>query len=614
MCFFIMEARDWCGLIFMNLPFIIALLATAALSSSTVIKSPETGAIPPNFELLILHNNDMHARFEQTSQLSGVCTTADREAGKCYGGFPRVATVVKEARRKAASGEGPPVLYLNAGDTYTGTAWFTIYKWKIAAEFINALRPDAVSLGNHEFDNGVKGLTPFIENLTCPVLTANIDLTNVPELATETNLKKSMIIDIDGVQIGIVGYLTPDTKFLAVPNNVDYIDEIVAIKEEVKKLQEKKIRIIIALGHSGYVKDLQIAKEVEGVDLVIGGHTNTFLWNGTTPDSEEPQGPYPTYVKQASGRSVPVVQAYAYTKYFGKLLMTFDSKGEAIKISGQPILLDNSIPQDPEVIRIIERYRDDVLNVADEVIGNTSVVLSGEHCKYLECNLGNLITDAMVYRYATLYKGEHWTDAPIAIIQGGGIRASISYMHMPANITKGDLLIVMPFEGNLVTVSMAGSVIFQMLEHSVYDLNNLQDHGEFLQFSGLRVVYDYKRPPKSRVVEVRARCGDCQIPQYKNINKTQIYKVIMPQFVANGGDGYSMLVGLPQETLDYNELQCTEYYLRHRSPVFPQVEGRLVLLNEEAMYHKDSSSSISVSLCLMISLIISVMIPSYSYF
>ncbi|KAI8439291.1 hypothetical protein MSG28_013124 [Choristoneura fumiferana] len=138
-----------------NILTVTIVLGAAVLSSSTVIKSPESpenGAIPPNFELLILHNNDMHARFEQTSQLSGACTTADRAAGKCYGGFPRVAHVVKEARRKAASGEGPPVLYLNAGDTYTGTAWFTIYKWKIAAEFINALRPDAVSFG----ENNVK--------------------------------------------------------------------------------------------------------------------------------------------------------------------------------------------------------------------------------------------------------------------------------------------------------------------------------------------------------------------------------------------------------------------------------------------------------------------------
>lgn len=78
---------------FQNILTVTIVLGAAVFSSSTVIKTPENGAIPPNFELLILHNNDMHARFEQTSQLSGACTTADRAAGKCYGGFPRVAHV-----------------------------------------------------------------------------------------------------------------------------------------------------------------------------------------------------------------------------------------------------------------------------------------------------------------------------------------------------------------------------------------------------------------------------------------------------------------------------------------------------------------------------------------
>ncbi|CAK1586814.1 unnamed protein product [Parnassius mnemosyne] len=407
----------------------------------------------------------MHARFEQTSQLSGACTIADREAGKCYGGFPRVAHVVKEARKAAASGEGPPVLYLNAGDTYTGTAWFTIYKWKIAAEFINALQPDAVSLGNHEFDNGVSGLTPFIENLTCPVLAANLILTKVPELASETNLRKSVVFNVSGVAVGVVGYLTPETKMLAVHNNVEYVDEIVALKEEVTNLKLEGVNIIIALGHSGYLKDIEIAKDVEGIDLVIGAHSNTFLWNGTTPDSEDIQGPYPTYVKQKSGKLVPVVQAYAYTKYLGKLHILFDSNGDVISIDGNPILLDNTIPQDSEILKIVERYKSDIHNITEEVMGNTSVVLDGLSCQYKECNLGNLIADSMVYFYASEYNGRYWTDAPIAIIQGGGIRSSIANTKSRTNITKGDLLGIMPFEGILVTVKMNGSTLLQMLEH-----------------------------------------------------------------------------------------------------------------------------------------------------
>lgn len=114
------------------------------------------------------------------------------------------------------------------------------------------------------------------------------------------------------------------------------------------------MKIIIALGHSGYEADQNIAKEVPLVDLVIGGHTNTFLWNGLKPDIEEPEGDYPTIVEQTSGKKVPVVQAYAYTKYIGHLNIVFDENGEAIEFHGQPLLLDKSIPQDQDVLDILD--------------------------------------------------------------------------------------------------------------------------------------------------------------------------------------------------------------------------------------------------------------------
>ncbi|XP_037874333.1 ecto-nucleotidase isoform X2 [Bombyx mori] len=549
---------------------LIATLAVVTLTGCSVARTNKDGT----FELLILHNNDMHAKFEQTSQLSGVCTEADRNAGKCYGGFARVAYLVKQARKAAQTGEGPPVLYLNAGDTYTGSPWFAQYKWKIAAEFINALQPDAVSLGNHEFDAGVSGLSPFIENLTCPVLAANLILNKVPELEREENLKKTIVLDVNGNKIGIVGYLTPTTKFEAKPNDVEYIDEIEALNSEMKNLQDQGVKIKIALGHSGFSKDMQIAKEVEGLDLVIGGHTNTFLWNGTTPDSEHADGPYPTYVQQSSGRLVPVVQAYAYTKYLGQLKINFNSDGEIVNISGAPILLNDAIPQDPEIIAIIEKYKKDVSGTSQDIMGTTLVFLDGS-CRTKECNLGNLITDSMVYRYAVDYKGEHWTDAPIAILQGGGIRSSILHAVTPSNVTKGDLLSVLPFDGNMVALTMNGTVLLQILESSVRKHGTVNFRGEFLQMSGLRVTYDLKKPPGSRVIIAKSRCWTCNIPSYSKVENKQIFKVLMPGFMSNGGDDYSMVKNLPKQKLNFSELMATEYYVQRHSPIYPEIEGRI---------------------------------------
>ena len=108
------------------------------------------------------------------------------------------------------------------------------------------------------------------------------------------------------------------------------------------------MNIIIAVGHSGFKKDKEIAKQVPLVDVVVGGHSNTFLYTGTPPSNDRPVGEYPTIVEQMSGKIVPVVQAYAYTKYLGYLDLTFDDSGNLTYWSGNPILLNQSYPKGKE--------------------------------------------------------------------------------------------------------------------------------------------------------------------------------------------------------------------------------------------------------------------------
>lgn len=461
------------------------------------------------------------------------------------------------------------------------------------------------SLGNHEFDNGISGLTPFIENLTCPTLAANLILTKEPVLQAEKNLMDSIVFDINGTKIGVIGYLTPDTKVLAIRNNVEYIEEVIAIQKEATRLKTMGVNILIALGHSGFTKDLEIAEKVEDIDLVIGGHTNTFLWNGTSPDVEKSEGPYPTLVKQKSGRLVPAVQAYAYTKYLGKLHIVFDSDGEIITSDGNPIILDNSIPQEPAVLAIVNRYRASMEQITEQVVGTTSVILDGQTCRLRECSMGNLIADAMVHKYASGYRGFGWSDAPVAIIQGGGVRASIAHIESPANITKGDLLRVMPFDGNIVKVTINGSDVWKMLEHSVWRYNPTRAPGQFLQMSGMKVQYDFRHPSGKRVTKVHMRCGECLNPEYSVLNKSKEYKILMPAFLSMGGDGFSVFDGLPSSPLSYDELSSTVEYIEKNSPVYPAVEGRIIINNLEklrnsAEYLKLSIVSVFLIVCLLI--------------
>uniref|UniRef100_A0A1Y1LV69 5'-nucleotidase n=1 Tax=Photinus pyralis TaxID=7054 RepID=A0A1Y1LV69_PHOPY len=524
-----------------------------------------------NLKLLILHNNDMHSRFEETSRTSGTC----KDKSNCYGGFGRVLHVVREARKAAADGTGPPVLFLNAGDTYTGTSWFSVHKWRIAADFMNLLQPDVASLGNHEFDYGVPGLLPFLHAVNFPIVAANLDFSKEPELRA-TNITKSHVLEISGRKIGVIGYLLPESKELADTEDVIFIDEAVAIREESQRLQREGVNVIIALGHSGFKKDLAIAKEVPLVDVVVGGHTDTFLWNGAQPDLEVPEGPYPTIVKQRSGKQVLVVQPYSFTKYIGRLNVEFDENGDVVGYSGQPQLLSSTVQQEQDALDLLEKYRPDVRKLEEEILGRAKVFLDGtpESCRRKECNLGNLVTDAFVAYHVEHYAGRYWTDAPIGIYNAGAIRNNIE----PVNdtIRGGDLLSAFPYNDLVYSMTLSGADLLNTLELGVRS-DGETSYGEFLQVSGIRYSFDLTKPVGSRITQAKARCAACSVPTYSPISRTKAYRIITREFIANGGDGHTILKekGYNKTVEKLNEFEILRWYIKKSPMIFIGEEERI---------------------------------------
>uniref|UniRef100_A0A182RBG7 Apyrase n=1 Tax=Anopheles funestus TaxID=62324 RepID=A0A182RBG7_ANOFN len=556
-------------------------LAVMVLASSTCgIAAPKAGGL----ELIILHNNDMHARFEQTGAYSNDCQPSDVDSNRCYGGFARVAHKVREYRATEASG-GLPVLYLNAGDTYTGTPWFSVYKDNITAAFLNMLKPDAISLGNHEFDLGVEGLVPFLNEVDFPVLVTNLDLSKTPEMQSTKSLQRSVVFTKAGVRIGVIGYLTPETKQLSPINTVNFLDEIEAINKEATSLKEQGVHILIALGHSGLERDKEIAARCPDVDLVIGGHSHTFLYSGTAPDVEEPAGPYPVMVKNPAGKEVPVVQAYAFTKYLGYLHLLFDAEGNLIELDGSPLLLNGTVQRDSDVLQLLELYRPDIVAL-DEKIGQSNVFLDSSRCRFEECNIGNMIADSLVITHAATREQNndgYWTNAAIGFIQGGGIRASLN----SGPITMKDLKTVLPFGNAMVMTEITGTQIRQMLEQSVHRYDGVSGYGEFLQMAGVNVVYDLSRPPLQRVVQVKVRCAKCQVPMFDDLKEDEHYGVLISQFLYDGGDGYDMLPNSPKELLTLGEYEITEEYLKRYSPIYPAIEWRIRMEGQPAVTTTD---------------------------
>ncbi|XP_053599192.1 protein 5NUC-like [Microplitis demolitor] len=550
----------------------------------------------------------MHSRFEQIRSTSSECFPYyTSKQGKCYGGFARIATLVRKAKNSTI-----PTLFLNAGDTYQGTVYYTVHKWKIVSKFLNLLKPDAISLGNHEFDDGPEGLVPFINAAEFPIVTSNLDLTGEPELAAATKLSNSTVITVDGRKVGIIGYLTPETKVISSPGKVVFLDEVESVRREVDKLRADNVTIIIALGHSSFDADKKIAAEVDGVDLVIGGHTNTFLYSGRKPDLEVPEGLYPTEVIQKNGRKVYVVQAYAYTKYLGNLSITFDAAGEIRSILGNPILVTSDIEQAPDILHELEAWRPTDELLTNTPLGFTKVSLDGDkkRCRSRECNFGNLITEAMVDYNAKQYlTGFGWTDASIAIINSGIIRKSINKA-LDTPVTMKDVLESLPFYNAIVKVKMTGNVIFEMLEHSVDALvckKTCPITGRFLQFSGLTVIYNISQPQGHRVVRdsVFVLCSKCRTPIYEVIDPNKTYTILMTDYLLNGGDGYKMLRNLTWTNTGVTTDQILVYYLINKSPVFPIIDNKIMF------FVNDNNNSIPNNMCNFTLITLSVFILLY---
>lgn len=212
----------------------------------------------------------------------------------------------------------------------------------------------------------------------------------------------------------------------------------------------------------------------------------------------------------------------------------FDESGNLVHFGGEPILLNGTVPRDPEVLKLLDKFRPAVQELTETKIGFAKVHLDGLSCRMAECNLGNMITDAHIYSRVKQYNGTYWTDASIAFLQGGGIRSAFQAGQM----TKFDLKSILPFNNSLFVVNISGKVLFDVLEHSVDQYTG--DRGEFMQMSGIRVTYDMQKTPGSRIILAEALCAECEIPLYSAIDSNKQYGVIISDFLYNGGDGYSM--------------------------------------------------------------------------
>lgn len=451
----------------------VLLLPTQLMAAETTTKT-----------FTIVHTNDTHSRVEA-------------DAGM---GFAKISAKVNELRTTQGKEN---VLVLDAGDTLHGLPIATVSKGEGIVTLLNAIAYDAMTPGNHDFNYGQDRLLELSKKMNFPLLSANVKKADGTTLLAPYTIK-----EVNGLKVGIFGLSTPETTYKTHPKNVEglsFEDPSQVAKTMVAEL-DAQTDMIIALVHLGLDESSidtseKVASEVDGIDLIIDGHSHTTL----------PEG---KLVKDTL-----IVQTGEYSNALGIVNVTVSADN---KISFSPSLYTkeeakDAVPNDT-ITTVIEQLKADFDALTSEKIGSTPVKLEGarELVRTSETNMGNLITKAML----------DITGADIALTNGGGIRASIE----AGDITKKDIITVLPFGNYIATLNVAGQEILDALEVGVASYP--EPAGCFPHIGGITFTLDASKATGSRVSHVKING--------KNLDLSATYSLATNDFIAAGGDGYTM--------------------------------------------------------------------------
>ena len=513
-------------------------------TSATIALS--TSAAYADFTLNVIHINDLHSRIEPISKYDNTCSEEDNSEGKCFGGVARLATKIAELREQLA---GENVIVVDSGDQYQGSLMYATYKGDVEIEFMNKIGFDAMAVGNHEFDDGDEGLLKLIDGVSFPVISGNLDVSTSNLLAGK--LANHLVLEVGGEKIGLVSALASDTPETSSPSDaVIFSDEIESLQHDVDALTEAGVTKIIALNHVGAKKDFEIAAAVSGLDAVVSGHSHTLFSN----TDEKASYPYPEMVGD-----VPVVQAYAFSKYVGHLVLTFDDAGKVISATGDTILLDASVAEDAEIKARVAELAGPIEGLKAKIVSSSTDIIDGSRdvCRAVECAMGSLVTDAMLDRVKS-------QGIEIAIQNGGGLRASIP----GGDVSMGDVLTVLPFQNTLSTFYVSGETMVAALENGVSKMD--EGAGRFPQVAGMTFTVD-------PAAEVGSRISDVMVGGAP-IDLAKTYGAVSNNYVRNGGDGYAMFEGA-SDAYDFGPdlADVLAEYLADHTPFTPYTDGRITV-------------------------------------
>lgn len=517
--------------------------APVVAATSEVVTSPATAAeeaAPQKEEAdtVILHTNDVHGRIVEEKGVIGDA---------------KLATVIEKEREKG----NQTTLVVDAGDAFQGLPISNSTKGEARAKILNEMGYDAMAVGNHEFDFGLDEAKKYKEILNFPLLSSNTYVNGARLFEAATIVDKNK--DVEGDEFVVIGVTTPETATKTHPKNVKgvtFTEPIAEVNKVIEEIQAKALaegkdyKHYVVLAHLGV--DTTTPVEWRGSTLAEALSKNPLLKGKrvTVIDGHSHTVESTTY-----GDNVTYNQTGSYLHNVGKI--TYKSRQLLGNPSQIPAADAKKLEANPKIAAMVKEIKQkyDAEN-AVEVVSNSPVELNGdrENVRVRETNLGNVVADSL-YQYGQT-GFSHPTD--IAVTNGGGLRETIA---KGKPITKGSVIAVLPFGNTISQIQVTGQQVLDMFEKSlgsilqvdkagktVLDENGqplLEPSGGFLQISGAKVYYDTNLAAGKRVLAVQVKNRVTGL--YEKLDLEKVYYLATNDFLAAGGDGYTMLGGAREE-------------------------------------------------------------------
>ena len=414
------------------------------------------------------------------------------------GGFARLAAIARAERAK-----GVPLIYAHAGDMFSPSLMSGFDQGAHTVELLNVVPPDVFVPGNHEFDFGPEEYAKRRAESRFAYFAANVRDQNGVALAGHEDRR---LFTMGPLKVGVLGVALATSPLMSQTGSLKFLGEMETVRAERKALREAGADLIVAVTHTDFVRDLEIARSGL-VDILLTGHDHDLrlVYDNKTVMVESGE----------EGEYVTAIDVFA----------TVGERDGKRKVDWRPrfrVIDSATVVPDPAALAIVKRLESELSVQLDVPLGKTEVELDTRSAtvRYEESLLANIIVDAI--RKAT--------GAQIAITNGGSIRGNRTY---PAGhtITRRDVLSELPFGNRTVLVEVTGKDIRDAIENGVSEYDNRA--GRFPHVSGLLVTVDAKRPVGDRVVRIEHHG--------KPLDPAAKYKVASNDFMLAGGDGYTSL-------------------------------------------------------------------------